>query len=166
VQILRVQDPRDSLDKARRTELIAFARQHKIGEIVPGMPATLMRRILRSKGLTQISVQERMLGMRQKPTPKITTEKPSRRTPDAEAEIVTVDADDDLLRQWQSQQSRHVAEESVVVVRHKPYRDPARPTMAEVKKEAKRLGLKPPRTMKMPELIELVERTSNGKDAA
>lgn len=43
-------DPRDDLEKARRSELWRFAAELGIKEIEPGMAATLMREILRKKG--------------------------------------------------------------------------------------------------------------------
>lgn len=52
----KIFDPRDSLEKARRKELEKFARAHRVDDIKPGMPAPLMRDILRQKGLTSIDL--------------------------------------------------------------------------------------------------------------
>lgn len=49
-------DPRDSLEKARRKELEKFAKSHGVADVKPGMPAPLMRKILRRMGLTNISL--------------------------------------------------------------------------------------------------------------
>lgn len=52
----KVFDPRDSLEKARRKELENFAKAHNVADVRPGMPAPLMRDILRQKGLTEIKL--------------------------------------------------------------------------------------------------------------
>lgn len=50
----RIIDPRKPLDKATRKELEKFAKAKGVKEIVPGMPAPLMRMILEARGCTDI----------------------------------------------------------------------------------------------------------------
>lgn len=169
MKVLSSTDPRDNLERARRRELVKFAEVNGIREVVSEMPATLMRKILRARGLTQIAVQPTRLGdiPRQNFNKKVQP-KPqaiSHRQLVPEPRCVEVSADDDLMRQWSESQGvkaetdplvKGVNPASVAVVEHRPFRDPANPKMGELKKEAKRRGLKPPRTMKMPELKKLM----------
>jgi hypothetical protein len=166
VQILRTEDRRSNLERARRSELVKFAKENGISEIIPEMPATLMRKILQSRGLTNIQVAPSRLGdIPRKNLNQRVQLKSSVRHGIPEPHGVEVDADVDLMRQWQASQAaksndrdnvKPVNADSVSVVEHRPFRNPDNPTMAELKKEAKRRGLKPPRTMKMPELKQLL----------
>jgi hypothetical protein len=166
VQILRTEDRRSNLERARRSELVKFAKENGISEIIPEMPATLMRKILQSRGLTNIQVAPSRLGdIPRKNLNQRVQLKSSVRHDILESHGVEVDADVDLMRQWQASQAaksndrdnvKHVNADSIAVVEHRPFRNPDNPTMAELKKEAKRRGLKPPRTMKMPELKQLL----------
>ena len=139
----RIIDPRDNLEKARGPELEHFAQANGVDEIEPGMPAQLMRRILRSKGLTNIAVPKRPLGaVSARPLPDALTEAPRGKTGDAsmpEAEAVAeVAAEDDLARQWLGE---------------KPDESPfERMSFAELRKECKRRGLHAARTDKTSDL--------------
>lgn len=62
MNLLSITDPRDNLEKANRDELERFAREKGVTEIKYEMPAILMRKILRSKGLVKIDVPPRPLG--------------------------------------------------------------------------------------------------------
>lgn len=62
MQLHRLDDPRDALSKAKRHELLQFARRRGVHDVRPGMPAMLMRQILREKGHTDITIPRRMLG--------------------------------------------------------------------------------------------------------
>lgn len=97
-------------------ELFRFARDRGVAEIVevPGQglpPATLMRKILRSQGITDIATPDRQLGAIQQSTTTPTSHRNggdvSQKTPD---KVVEVDADDDLARQWMSQTGAHRTE--------------------------------------------------------
>lgn len=93
--LLKVEDPRDSLDKARRSELLAFARANGVKEIAHDMPAVLMRRILRSKRLTNIRIPRRTLGQPElRQDAMVATAEPSN--------VVSLDAGDELMRQYQA----------------------------------------------------------------
>lgn len=83
----KIFDPRDALDKAHRKEMERYAKAHGINEIRPGMPAVVMRKILRRKGVKDIGVK-RVLGQ-QGPSGF-----------EAEAERI-VDADDLLMEEWE-----------------------------------------------------------------
>lgn len=108
-----IDDPRDNLQRATRGELWRFAKAHHVEEInSDSMPADLMRRILRSKNLTQISTPPRPLGI-----PGAT----NAAVYEKRAEEVT--ADDDLARQWASQNVEAM-------------------TMPQLRKEAKARGIK------------------------
>lgn len=99
-----VEDPRDALQKARRMELFRFAQKNGVKEIIHQMPADLMRKILRSKGLTNIPIPHRVLGQ---PEPRGHQAIPSangKREVEAE-NVVEVDADDHLERQFLAQQA-------------------------------------------------------------
>ncbi len=69
-KLLRIDDPRDALERARRNELVAYARSNGIQEIdiagrsvrVNEAPAILVRKVLRDKRLTRIPIANRTLG--------------------------------------------------------------------------------------------------------
>lgn len=70
----KIIDPRDALDKASRDEIYAFAKKRGVTEIDEKMfmgphAATIMRKILRQKGITDISIPFHILGL-----PKATAE--------------------------------------------------------------------------------------------
>lgn len=56
-----IEDPRDSLDKARRVELVPFAKTHGLN-VDENTPAILIRHMLRQKGVHRIAIPERVLG--------------------------------------------------------------------------------------------------------
>lgn len=124
----KIDDPRDNLEKARRNELVRFAHACGLETITQEMPAILIRRELRSKGLTNISIPRRVLGAQNQNGPAV--------PPDQKA--VEVNAADDLARQFRQQAPP-------------PPRPPAKPTrLVErpkqeinlLRDECKRLGIK------------------------
>lgn len=108
MQLLKVEDKRDNLARARRKELERFAVDHNVSEVQPGMPAELIRMFLRRRGLVDIRVPHRVLGA-EKPTiipakGKSVQRKSNDRTraeTRSERTGISLDADDDLFRQWQ-----------------------------------------------------------------
>lgn len=96
MQLLTIQDPRDDLEKARLRELVAFAEKHSVTSVSPTMPAPLIRKILRSQGLTNIEIPVRLLG--QVPGARGSA---GQSTPENTVEML---ADDDLMEQWRRQQ--------------------------------------------------------------
>ena len=124
-QLLRIDDPRDKLEKATRDELYDFARAQGVTDITEDMPAILMRRILRSKGKTNIDIPNRPLGS----NPGVVA------PPDKAQDVVAVPeitAEEDLMRQYQAAK---VA--------------PAEMTMGQMRAECKRRGIKMARTDNM-----------------
>ncbi len=118
----RITDPRDALEKARRPELVAYARQNGVTDINEAMPAILIRRKLREKGLTRPRIPDRILGQAES----------ARRAPLTGAEPVPpekvqeVDAIADLERQY---------------AREAP-KNPYTMTYNELRREGRRLGVK------------------------
>src|SRR3990167_3382960 len=92
IQLLKITDPRDNLEKARRRELVAFAHANGLKEINDEMPAILIRRILRRHNLTQITIPKRVLGSTAGPVADAVA--------DAAAEGPKIDMEDDLARQY------------------------------------------------------------------
>lgn len=92
----KIDDPRDALSRARRMELFRFAQAQGISDIVQEMPASLMRRMLRARGLTNIRIPPRMLGAQ--------NASGSSQQAGPDHKVNEIDADDDLARQFQEQQ--------------------------------------------------------------
>ena len=95
----RIDDPRDALSKARRKPLENFARDAGIAEIAPGMPAELMKRIIRLKGY--IERFKEWAARNQIVNQPLGGAKPQ--PADAPVADNAVTADDDLMRQWMVQ---------------------------------------------------------------
>jgi hypothetical protein len=131
-----IDDPRDVLSRMRRWELVQYARQHKVSEVSPEMPGPLIASILRSKGLTgrDAPIPPRPLGQQNQPharrlynrdgSPKV-HKAPTNQVP-ASSEI---NADADLMRQWQEQQRREQQPRSETPIN-------------ALRAECKRLGIK------------------------
>lgn len=92
MQLNKVFDPRDRLDKARRKELEMFAHENGVSEITEGMPALVMRRILRQRNITNITIPNRSLGSSDKPN-----------GPSLEAATSEINADDLLMAEWEEE---------------------------------------------------------------
>lgn len=141
----RIDDPRDALDKARRPELVAFARAHGLNEISSDMPAMLIRKRLRSAGLTRISVPDRRLGSMPDVPTSITPPPPSA----VEGGGKVVDVMDDLERQF----SVPALRKAVVHM-----------SINELRAEMKRLGIKAERRDNIIIMRSKIE--AHGKDPA
>lgn len=100
MQLLTVIDPRDNLDKARRTELVAHARANGVIDITEQMPAMLIRKKLRALGLERIRIPERVYAQ-----PSLAARPPldDDGLPMDAGNSVATDAADDLERQYQAQ---------------------------------------------------------------
>lgn len=103
MQLHKIDDPRDRLAKARRSELVKFARANNVTEIDPNMPAELMRGILRSKGLTRIQIPDRVLGHPNQPHGNAPLH--ASNAPVTPTQGVEVNALADLERQWKQEQA-------------------------------------------------------------
>lgn len=118
-----ITDPRDSLEKATRYELVEFANANGMKDVSEAMPAILIRRKLRAAGLTNIKVPPRLLGI-------VGGEMISDdRVPPTDKKVVEVDADDDLARQFEQEQT-----------------DPSKMSMNELRAACKERGIKMDRT--------------------
>lgn len=96
MQLLSVIDPRDNLEKARRSELIAYARANGVVDITEQMPAMLIRKKLRALGLDRIRIPERTYAQ-----PSLAARPLDEDGLVAEGTTgVTTDAADDLERQF------------------------------------------------------------------
>ena len=128
--LTRIDDPRDGLSKARRKELEKFAEANGVVEITPGMPADIMRRILRLKGLTKITVPPRPLGgSAPEPEPLKALNGPVVPASDG------TDATDELMRQWMQQKDKLQAPEE-------NEKTPERKmTIGQLRKECKARGI-------------------------
>lgn len=150
MEILRIEDPRDNLEKARRKELEMFARQKGVTEIDPRMPATIMRKILRQKGLTDIQIPKRVLG--QNPgaavDPVIAGGQPAHE----------VDAVSDLVRQWKEEATRpaHTPEPQSI----------ERMSIAQLRMACREAGVKLARTDSGETIRKKLRAARNGEDAA
>ena len=110
MQLNRITDPRGFLERATRKELELFAKARGVMEIECGMPAPLMREILRRRGVTDIEnhfpyLRGRQLGQangvnQSKWAGQASGHQPSGRE---------VSAVDDLMRQWNEQKKAAAA---------------------------------------------------------
>lgn len=143
----RIDDPRDALAKATRGELVKFAKANGLyPEVVNGdMPAILIRKRLRERGLTRIKIPDRPLG--QPVRPVAMGDGGAVETPNA----VEADAEADLERQW-AQQAVKPAEKPAITV----------PTMKDLRAACKARGIKVERTDNM----ESLRAKLHGQDAA
>lgn len=97
----KIEDPRDALAKATRHELLQHARANRVSEIQHDMPATLMRKILRSRGLTRIAIPKRQLGAQVQPHAAVQSN---------DAPGIELDAEADLMRQYMTQSKAPVVQ--------------------------------------------------------
>lgn len=142
---VRIDDPRDNLDKAVRWELDQFAKENGVTEITPEMPAILKRKILRSKGLVNIKIPTRVLGQpRDWGTGKgALTSDPNALVGDR---LPPVDTTTDLARQWEAFKAQE-AKEALGVVPPRGFNK-----RRELAKECKARGIVIARTDKVPDL--------------
>lgn len=166
LQLHRIQDPRDSLERARRSELVEFAKKKGISEIVPEMPAILMRKILRSRGMTDIRIEPRQLGemTRTKINAKVSTAKPVKDRTGEPPKIVEVDAEADLLRQWKVEQTAPAATEAAAPRKPRARKekgptptDPKLMHMSDLRRHAKEKGVSITFKMKKAEILQMLE---------
>jgi len=126
MQLLSITDPRDNLEKANRDELARFAREKGISEIKDEMPAILMRKILRGRGLVNIAVPNRPLGFYE-------GGKNYGGEAITDTQISSVNSDDVLEQGWQHEQKPEVVSPNDMGIR-------------ELRKECKRRNIRMART--------------------
>ena len=97
MQLLSIDDPRDNLQKATRFELIDFAKANGI-DVPEDAPAIYTMKILRSRGLTNIRIPDRPLGLYVG-----SGEVMSEAQISSDSEVISSNAEDDLIRQYQTQ---------------------------------------------------------------
>jgi len=140
----KIDDPRSPLEKARRAELIAFARDRGVKEIKHDMPATLIRKILRAKGITDIRPPMRQLGQegRTVVAPTLVTREglnrvvehvPTTRQETEAREPETIDADELLAQAYEASQTPK-----------RPVATAPKRSIAALRNECKTRGLKQP----------------------
>lgn len=151
--LLKVEDPRDNLEKAKRPELLAFARRNGVAEITHNMPAIIMRKLLRSKNLVNIQIPRRVLGQPEHRPGALTTA-----TPEPE-NAVSVDAADDLMRQYKSGASAPAPEKPPVKSANK------RDEWNAMRQAAKAKGIKLDRKDNFETVAEKL-RAHDGQDAS
>lgn len=132
----KVHDPRDHLERAHRKELENFAKAHNITEIIPGMPAVVMRKILRGKGINDIGVR-RTLGFTHNHVPQAQQEATQ-----------TLDATDALMAEWEGKKESPMDYTSMHI--------------GKIKKMCKERGIKQSPSDKKIDLI----RKLNGENAS
>lgn len=158
MQILRTEDPRDRLAKARRTELVKFARANGMKDIDPNMPAELIRGILRQCGLTNIQIPNRVLGQPNQPHGNAPLQ--SSNAPVVPTQGIEVNALADLARQYKAEQERAAA--SGVDESGKPLKDMS---INELRKICQGLGIHLGRRDNMATMREKIE-AERGKNPA
>lgn len=145
-QLLRVIDPRDTLEKARRKELERACTAHKI-PFRPGTPAILLRKYLRSNGIVNIEVAQRTLGQ---PVMRDGRSQSPDRLPDPGEQVPSVGMEADLERQFMEDAPEPDPD-------YENWQTPA--LRAEVKKRGLKQGFGETRAA-------LVEKLRHGEDAA
>jgi len=164
MQLHKTEDPRDSLQKARRKELFEFAKQHNVRAIAPDMPADLMRGILRQHGLTNIRTYHPPLGSTQQDGTGLERKykngllAANGRAHETMPKGVEVDAMADLMRQY-AQQKR----DRLMYTR--PYKSPVEMNIQEARQECLRQGIKLLRTYKLADLRDLLIAKAEADEA-
>lgn len=167
VQLHSIQDERDPMSRLTRKECEYVARFKGIDEVEPGMPQPLMVRILKQNQVTGFrSIVDRGLGAHRRALPAydewveiVTGKKPVAPTTQ-NAEVSTVNAEDDLMAQWKSQKAVEPKEEREAVdVEFSP--EELKKNISKLRAMCKERGIKYPRTAKATDLWDLL----NGQDA-
>ena len=144
LKLTNITDPRDNLEKARLLELIKFAERS--GVEIPRQyldKAIIVRGMLRAKGLVNIDIPRRVLGVTRPGKSFNGVEGHS------DQKVETIDAATDLMRQVE-------APAPIVEPRKTGFSE-----MAGLRKELKQRGIKIKRTDKMADL----KAKLNGEDA-
>jgi hypothetical protein len=142
LQLTKIYDPRDELDKANRDELFQFAQSRGIQEIDEKMfmganAAIMMRKVMRQKGIINIKIPPRQLGM---PQGAIAAE------PSGE----TITAEEMAERDYTAQRAAPVVPAATV----------EKMSIQEMRKECTKRGIHMDRT---DNIAKLREKLSNGK---
>lgn len=134
-----IDDPRSPLDKTRRIDLVRFAKTQGIKEVTEQMPAILIRKIFKDRGIHRVPARLQTLGQ----TAGAAASQAAI-VPDEAARAV--DAEADLARQFAAQ------------VPQQPVRKtPAQMSINELGAEMKRLNIKRDRRDNMITMREKIE---------
>lgn len=153
----RTVDPRDALDKARRYELWQHALKNGVADITHDMPAPIMRRILRERGLTQIAIPPRPLGQINQPHPSKAFVPGSGVVVNGDGRVQESDALADLQRQYELEKQER--QQARVVKYAKPVS-----TINQLRRKCQELGIKMDRRDNLQSLQAKID--GHGKDAA
>jgi len=134
----RVDDPRDLLGKATRYELARFAKEKGVPGITEETPADVSRKILRSRGLTDIKIPNRQLGSYDNVVPPAVT---SAGEPASENAIDAVD---------------------LLTAEYEQKKDISQMSMNELRAECRARGVK----MERRDNVQSLREKLSGKDAA
>lgn len=147
----RIDDPRDNLEKAHRLELVRFANANGLTQITEHMPAILIRRELRSRGLTNIRIPRRILGAQN----QAASLPPGNGGP--QPKVVEMDAAADLARQFRT-------EAAVPLPNGRPRRLVERPKskINLLRDQCKELGIHMGRRDKTEDLERKIAEAANG----
>lgn len=133
-ELKRIDDPRDNLERARKPELVKYAKANGVTAVQgvdidhPAMAAMLIRRALREKGLTRIVVPPRPLGG----TP----------APAAQQNVPATDAAADMARQLQEHIAAPPPPPPPTPIAPKRLVERPRSEINSLRDECKRLGVK------------------------
>lgn len=103
MQLNRIDDPRDNLQKARRRELVEYAQTKGQKDITEQMDAEDIRKLLRQRGLSRIPIRPKPLGAAGRhATAPILGSQPN----PAPAQPQINPADLQAFREWQAQREQ------------------------------------------------------------
>lgn len=156
MQLNRIDDPRDSLAKARRSELVIFARQNNVKDIDPNMPADLIRHKLRTMGLTRIQIPTRILGQPNQPHGNARVS--ASNAPVIPTSGVEIGAMADLERQWRQESAAPAPKAEAPSLKNMG--------INELRSLGKSMGIKFERTDNMPKMRIKIEAKRNAQDAS
>lgn len=135
MQFLKQDDPRDALEKATRDELVQFAHAKGQSDISEMMPAVVIRKTLRERGLTNINIPNRPLGAYTNSAKLFgLVDGPPVPPQSQPQQQKALDADELLMAEWKNKQESPAVESM---------------TMGELRAHCKRVGIKMARTDNM-----------------
>jgi hypothetical protein len=171
IVLTRIEDPRDNLQKATRDELWDYAKANGVDFDQRTTPRQVMEHVLRSKNLVNVRIPIRVLG---RPTGAYEDEVAP--TKQVEEGPKTVDAMDDLMRQWRERGSQQ-AEWAAAQAADRKYAEewpagtdtptprpvlPSEMHMGTLRAELARRGIKFDRKDKKPALLEKLALDKTG----
>lgn len=123
--VYRQEDPRGNLEKASRYELAQLAKRLGFSDITYDTPQPLQVKMLRSRGVTDIDIPERILG-------------------DIRPIVYNTDAVQPV--QAQKTEAKSMTADELLEQEYQKPKTPAEMSMTELRSECKRRGIKMART--------------------